>query len=814
MVHFPLLIDPQDIAVTWLRALKEKELIETDFSVSDFRDKLEMAIVTGKWIMFNDVHELMDPLVVSLFKDLECDKSKVSLSGKVLNVHPEFRLYMRTGLSHPQLNPLVFGFAAVINFTVTEALLTDMFHGIIFAELEASGDVDDDDDVGTGKDEHATECHYQMARRRVLERQNERTRNREILMDILFGTRGNLLDQAEVVLQLETVKEEIRTLDNDLLECEAVHSQVAHERREKTDPLAKTATCLFFVLFNFKSIHPVYEFSLDSFANVIRRVMRTIGRGREHRAVEMELVWQVFRLGSLAILDQHFIAFVLQLTIRMQLLRGALSLAQVDFLISGAKSSETASGDGDVVSEAEVLPDQVERIFPSIKAWKELQQLAQLFPKKFQKLPSHIKKNALTWLKWSTSEKLLQVPYGNDDDDDNSLNDFEQLMVLRSFKSDFLCQGVVNYIRVVFGERFLTRPILDMDSVVKQYTDSQTPLLFLVCRQGCDALALLRAVKDSYAAREEHQACSIVEVAVGCSSDRTLENTFQLAQTTGSWLIIANCHLSYAALKRVEMWLGRQRDVHPKFRLFMTASITGASGKYGSAGGDTMLLPVNLLSRSIKVNTEQPTHLKSNLLSVFHNQLGDDMLEYANTVGTALPAGGPQKSGVSTTSLTTATANSVGRRFRSIVYAMTFFHVVALERRKYGKIGWNLEYDFNESELVMCIQMLSTVLSKCANQHQLNRQANLPWPTIRHMLSEIIYSQIADRFDQRLLAAYTEEYFNDFLFDKKGFTFYSGPSFDYRVLDCSSTNEFVGRFTSAVERQFPFSAMGHSAIFD
>lgn len=131
--------------------------------------------------------------------------------------------------------------------------------------------------------------------------------------------------------------------------------------------------------------------------------------------------------------------------------------------------------------------------------------------------------------------------------------------------------------------------------------------------------------------------------------------------------------------------------------------------------------------------------------------------------------------------------------YPSLLFVLAFFHAVVQERRKYGKIGWNISYDFNESDFRVCAQILDTYLSKALTQGD----ARIPWGSLKYLIGEVMYGGRAiDEFDRRVLRTYMDEYMGDFIFDTfQPFHFFASGTgdalIDYRIPDPGQRQAYI-----------------------
>lgn len=79
--------------------------------------------------------------------------------------------------------------------------------------------------------------------------------------------------------------------------------------------------------------------------------------------------------------------------------------------------------------------------------------------------------------------------------------------------------------------------------------------------------------------------------------------------------------------------------------------------------------PVPVLQNGIKLTNEPPKGLKANLQRTY-NEIKEEMYN----------------------------SSKKPVEFQKLLFSLAFFHAIILERRKFGAIGWNIPYDWMNSD--------------------------------------------------------------------------------------------------------------------
>ena len=91
----------------------------------------------------------------------------------------------------------------------------------------------------------------------------------------------------------------------------------------------------------------------------------------------------------------------------------------------------------------------------------------------------------------------------------------------------------------------------------------------------------------------------------------------------------------------------------------------------------TQKFPIPILQSGIKLTNEPPKGLKANLRRTFA-EVDENLYE----------------------------SSSKPREFKKLLFALGFFHATILERRKFGAIGWNIPYEWMNSDFETCLKQL------------------------------------------------------------------------------------------------------------
>ncbi|CAH1993535.1 unnamed protein product [Acanthoscelides obtectus] len=540
------------------------------------------------------------------------------------------------------------------------------------------------------------------------------------LLRELSTTTGNMLDNVELVNTLENTK----TKATEVMEKLALAEETAKDIDKLRDgyrSVARRGAILFFVLSDMASVNAMYQYSLGSYLEVfaysLRKALPHTILARRLMNIIGTLTKNVYDYGCTGIFEKHKLLFSFQMTVKLEQNMGRVSQLELDFFIKGSVSLEKSTRE---------CPAK----WISPQGWENMIKLSNDFQETFGKLPQDVEDNIDEWQLWYDLDapETLDFPCGYRQALSNL--PFQILMLLRCFRIDRVYRAVGDYITETMGEEYIMPPVISLDSIFEQ-SSPMTPVVFILS-PGSDPTAELMKLGD----RCGFGAGKFKYLSLGQGQEPTALSLLDVAISRGQWLMFQNCHLLLSFIRRLEKQLEKITKPHPDFRLWLTTDPVNT-------------FPIGILQRSLKVVTEPPNGLKLNLRNTYfkmHPQTLDCCQHTA---------------------------------FKPLVYVLAFFHAVVQERRKYDKIGWNICYDFNESDFNVCVTILSTYLTKALKA----KDARLPWNSLKYLIGEVMYGgRVIDDFDRRIVKTYMDEYMGDFLFDTfQPFHFYHDGTVDYVI---------------------------------